>query len=1313
MKHKKLKIAVLISVIALLLVLVSLTVYAYFSTLAYVYTDEGKEVAHLGMNLSLLFDKLESDGSNVDGTELPFVNPANGNQYVVDTNQTWGTAQNPYVISEIRHLQNLSALQDIGYFYKLNIKNNYNEDGSYIAESNDKPYFLICKPNGTPTVIDGTGISIKPIGTDEYPFIAEIGGAITDGTATVDVKGGLATDTSAIFNIKVMSKRKMPDHGLFGYVSYLGQPESLWAEDATTFNGYISSISDILMADVSLEVKDTNFVDTVADWINTHIFAYKELPESAQSTVPHETHHIGILAGHVNYVDVKNVSVYYSNDSVVCIDLNDKKSVVGTGESDDSSADGFDNNYFSSTGIIGYIYSMNPQYEGNVISIGTGSSSAAVGNLGGGGQASGVNPGYVLAADMYQKFREFSKPSQMTADGLTAYELENADNTVVELGFEIYVTLVEKKDANKQLIGWEIAYHDEMGVELVPMKTKTIEYDGKTVSGLYDGDGWKYKESGRELTEDDNFFYCQPEIRSYDKDGNYVVSERFYTSIDDLETYNLTDDDDEVIGTFTCVTGTLISKPSVKVNALNDNMYLYTAKTGPGEDGPALCVQWYRDRLFSNWINLGKEATGRYYFFDGVFTFALSSTADVIREIWENEGMIPKIMLAKANAAGDGDGWTVGKLPNDYTYKTFFTPLQASALSPTDVRNKNLVMLYQSNDQWYIINLMGGSVANSGGLHAELLSSVIAGAGDLVSTTNEFSLEVGKNNRGMFDNYAVKSTGSTIYSASNPLLKLGVNSRSAAQEADNWLGFTVGTQYYPYAGDLIEDSVDGYFAEMLDYTYNSVFVENGTSWGIQFNNVAVRDYDYGLFSGFSWKDPTFTQTRRLVFSGSALSTGTTQNYGLYLYEIRTEIIMLAPEDAPDALVPADGSNKVNENLPADQYILWPMDTFSGATVSQNTTYGVISLEGLGTEGGKGWRYSDGDFLYEKDGALRHIFDLVNGASFGTVASNLFNTGGDLDLSNAFVKATLGSDGSQTYIPMGCVSFKVNKTPAEDDPIKIRVIVAVPTSDVAGGLNANEYAFGLWQNSLYSGQSETFNFEQNGTIAKFELPRSQPLAKDADGNFVTTGATRYVYFDKDKSGAIEESEMTEDNLYNTYFQGETVLVAYEFNVTEAGVYTLGAINCPMQIVYFSADGVASMGRDGTGGAALQGIDFVYDTVDYSDANKIVTVNNAPTEEFKDENGIVYENYNYYYESSCLLHFDNNVQYQNEWVKIFREKIFIRRYYDKNSSEEYQKTALNFKVEGEELTQETHYVKFESYSDKSDTVKETYTLLTPQS
>ena len=219
MKHKKLKIAVLISVIALFLVLVSLTVYAYFSTLAYVYTDEGKEVAHIGMNLSLLFDKLESDGSNVDGTTLPFINPANGNKYVVDTDATWGTAQNPYVISEIRHLQNLSALQDIGYFYKLNIKNNFTdkeENGkvvgkNYTAGANDKPYFLICKPDGTPTVIDGTDIKIKPIGTDEYPFIGEIGGAIVtevpDGNGgtkktveTIPVKGGLDTDTSAIFN---------------------------------------------------------------------------------------------------------------------------------------------------------------------------------------------------------------------------------------------------------------------------------------------------------------------------------------------------------------------------------------------------------------------------------------------------------------------------------------------------------------------------------------------------------------------------------------------------------------------------------------------------------------------------------------------------------------------------------------------------------------------------------------------------------------------------------------------------------------------------------------------------------------------------------------------------------------------------------------------------------------------------------------------------------------------------------------------------------------------------------------------------------
>jgi hypothetical protein len=147
---------------------------------------------------------------------------------------------------------------------------------------------------------------------------------------------------------------------------------------------------------------------------------------------------------------------------------------------------------------------------------------------------------------------------------------------------------------------------------------------------------------------------------------------------------------------------------------------------------------------------------------------------------------------------------------------------------------------------------------------------------------------------------------------------------------------------------------------------------------------------------------------------------------------------------------------------------------------------------------------------------------------------------------------------------------------------------------------------------------------------------------------------------------------------------------------------------MKIVYFSADGVASMGRDGTGGTQLQGIDFVYDTIGYpgKTADKIVTVTNAPSEEFKDSEGNVYEDYNYYYESSCLLFFDNTVQYQNDYVDIYQEKIFVRRFYNTASgAASIQKTALNFSVEGVEQTN-NQYIKFESYSDKCDVIIPVY-------
>jgi hypothetical protein len=186
--------------------------------------------------------------------------------------------------------------------------------------------------------------------------------------------------------------------------------------------------------------------------------------------------------------------------------------------------------------------------------------------------------------------------------------------------------------------------------------------------------------------------------------------------------------------------------------------------------------------------------------------------------------------------------------------------------------------------------------------------------------------------------------------------------------------------------------------------------------------------------------------------------------------------------------------------------------------------------------------------------------------------------------------------------------------------------------------------------------------------------------------------------------------TDANRYITYFQGETVLVAYEFEVAESGVYTMGAINGSMKIVYFSADGVASSGADGTGGAQLKGIDFVYDNCGYNsptttenNTNKIITVNNTPLE------GTTDQDYNYYYASHFLMYFNNEALYRTELVNIYNEEITVRRYCDSDAPKT-QKISIDFKVSGNDLTSEKNrYVMYKTYSDLFDNVQYSFKSL----
>ncbi|MGN1066527.1 MAG: hypothetical protein ACI4QH_01825, partial [Candidatus Fimimonas sp.] len=373
--------AVMLGVLA---VATTVTTFAYFSK---------KEIydGFFSGEVELLFDRLDDVGVANYQAALD----AEGETVTVDKNASWGSKEYPYVISDVRHLYNLSELQRLGYFYKKYISQNTETDFSHV------PYFLVCKPNYTPVLIDGTNFKgITSIGTDEYPFIGSVKG-VQSSTNVVTINGKNC-DTSAIYNVKVSGNPVNADVGLFGHVGYLGS--STVDEQTGMFTGQISTLSNLVLMDVQVTVHSDLWTEVTA-FLEDHLFSFSAFKDADgnetadYNKVPHENHHVGILVGHAAYAKIEFISVYYSSDDVVAIDLHDKTVVENVPA-----------NYLSATGIMGFIDNINPTVvntDGKLeISAGSGDSlgDLSYGAVGGGGLESGTKAGYVLASDMYQNY---------------------------------------------------------------------------------------------------------------------------------------------------------------------------------------------------------------------------------------------------------------------------------------------------------------------------------------------------------------------------------------------------------------------------------------------------------------------------------------------------------------------------------------------------------------------------------------------------------------------------------------------------------------------------------------------------------------------------------------------------------------------------------------------------------------------------------------------------------------------------------------------------------------------------------------------
>ncbi len=1355
---KRIMICFLSLVLGFLVAVCSIVVYAYFSK---------KEIydGYVSGQVELLFDRLSEDGLTAYG-QAEGVN--------ADKEADWGTEENPYVISNVRHLYNLSELQNLGYFERKHLVNNTETDLTHI------PYFLICTPDYTPVLIDGSSFkAISPIGNEEHPFIGSVKGVT--GSPTVTVLGN-ASDTSVVHKISVKGNPANPDVGLFGYVGFLGTPPEEGTTEELTFLGTPSVISNMILSDVTVAVNSSlwdaveAFIVDIALNAAGHRYSYSDLYNESDRTdydsVPHENHHIGILAGHVSYSTVEYISVFYSSSNVVAMDLSDTTDISGTKA-----------NYLSAAGIMGFIYNLNPSFDEDTGQI-TAGSGDSIGDLsyamvGGGGLQSGNKAGYVLASSMYTAYGYTAADTPIAAgsslniskatdkdgndlchewirdrlfglgqvptgeyyfyDGVFTFALSTQDDIIDstwENGvpeFSIGGTSADNwhantSEGNKSVSAYikqiksdaDLQAAIDAGTPLVIMKD--VDASNVFLMSLYRqstaGDGnfnQKYTTPGtskRYATEEEiaallESFYGSEESKQDFIDGFGAGFDE--AKVEEILGHLQNDDDDETwkVISLNATSGNLTTDElnaeveklrleykilsSMLSEASDEESFAYFAANTPVTVGSGKLNDYY-DYASSGYNGyfvytqyrylLGTRYAYHWIPLDGGDPVELDSDSRnapnefftiSTGETWEGENVYTRQNTAykgvivntenssfystgnTANASGSSltkpTGEVIGyffRLPgsNDCYYASDLllqNPIPASSLTNTgEVSGADLpIYSYGTNegvllDRYYEYDFYSDGIDASGNASENYLRMIKATV-PMVFTIPLINLEI----------QIGRKTEYTLWNGSD----------SAAQDASN---FKIGNSNS--ASDLLNST-------RAIVKFNT----DGTCY-IQYTIDGVSQYVNYNGSAFNTALSTSDGTKLSIYSLEATQA---LNYGRITFD---------PNDDTDS-----------HTFRADEYVFWPEGAVDVDTAGNESNvsypdvdYSIVSLESLLWNNGNA--ADNGGVLH--GGNLTKKFHMIDGISFGGSIS----LGGDLP-TDGIIRAPVGTAGTETDIPTGCVAFRINKTSTEAQ--KIRVIVAVPTSELYVGeegydLGDYERYFCLWEmdEARDSGlQIQIFRADQY--IERFAIPRSHPYEP---GTAPDSESSEYV------------TAKYNNTTYRSYLNGDRVLLAYEFKVYNAGVYVLGTSTsssdeslfadkdiAPMEIVYFSADGVASTGRDGLSGSQLGTVDYVYS---YNNAIVPVTESSATDSEGN-------EDYNTFYPSYCILYMNSVKDASNGiFVDVNSELVYVRRYItDENpptSSDGYTTTTsssvIEFHLERDKNTKVSQYTRI------ADNVKE---------
>lgn len=424
----------------------------------------------IGVNtakVDLLFDKYD---------ESVFTNTTTYTGPTLNQNAEWGTEANPYIIRKKNHINNLAMLQKAGYF----------------AEKSGQSYFVVCDLVGKPVAIncsDDSKMEIAPIGTPDNPFTGNINGAYIAGTANYTLKlddttsKAYTVSQSTIANLSVVATEETPDVGFFGRLGFVGKKQnetdgSISIVADGTKGPYSATINNVLFADIA--VKNNVKVSNLGTWW-ANFTGYDAAYENCN-----ETHHVGIVAGHVEFATLTNISVYYTPNKDAT-----KAHVAAFELAGDNSTD--KNNYYSITGILGTVVYVNPAIgEGGSLNSAPAISDPQLSEellSGGGGGTSGMLTGYMLAENIFDR-----KDDDNTMTVLDAYAEAYDVRNVTEDDESIF-SVVTMKERLRSENDWEYKnyYYFADTVFTFAMTTKlSVDKDGNPLPNATQGSNTEY-----------------------------------------------------------------------------------------------------------------------------------------------------------------------------------------------------------------------------------------------------------------------------------------------------------------------------------------------------------------------------------------------------------------------------------------------------------------------------------------------------------------------------------------------------------------------------------------------------------------------------------------------------------------------------------------------------------------------------------------------------------------------------------------------------------------------------------------------------